>query len=104
MEQKRIIIPERQDDSIQILFWSIEEFMPVMFGLTFGLFLGGIKNIALCLGGGLLIAYLYRRTTLNNLPGLMLHLMYRYGIPVGGKQKNAPTRSFINPFIKRLFP
>jgi len=99
-----IEIPHRQDDSFQIFLWSFEEFVPVVIGLTLGLFLGGFRNILFGILMGLAMALLYRRLTDNSHDGILLHFLYRLGLPFTKKKKNQRNRTFINPFIKRLFP
>lgn len=103
-ERKGIRIPYHQDDMLQIAMFSADEFLLVVFGMVGGLWLGGILNILLCIAAGVGAAMMFRKTRLNSLDGLLLHILYRWGAPIVATRKGTKQRSFINPFINRQLP
>lgn len=92
---KKIDIPKRIDEPIHILVWTIDVFAPTMVGMVLGVI---TDKMALCLGAGLIISYVYSRHRDSKPNGFLLHCLYVIGIGF------CRGWSFINPYIKRFFP
>lgn len=90
-----IKIPTRADDSPRLLIWSVEQFLPIVAGFCFGIML---HQIFICTALGILLARYYGKFRDLHADGLAFHFFYHYGL--------FPTKkkSFVNPFIKILFP
>lgn len=90
-----IKIPQRIDDPPHILLWSADEILPMMLGLIIGII---IKQALICFLIGLGITNLYKRFRDNHPDGVLLHILYWYGL-VKGRAK-----SMKSPFVRNYFP
>lgn len=92
---KPVKLPRRVDEPPHLLLWSADEIVPMILGLTIGMMIGQALMLFLA---GLLITNLYRRFRDNHPDGYLLHMLYRWGVPV------TRASSFKNPFIRKYFP
>ncbi|WP_287961701.1 type IV conjugative transfer system protein TraL [Alcanivorax sp.] len=88
-------VPRGIDDPVRILWWRVDEFVPVMVGLLVGFI---VQQLLLCSLIGLICIRYYKRFNNSAADGLPLHFFYWCGY-VKGK-----GWSFINPFIRRFYP
>ncbi len=92
---KPVRIPQRVDEPPHLALWSADELMPMVIGLVVGMLIGK-AFICTCIGFGL--TYWYRRYREAHPDGYFVHLLYWVGIPI------TRSKTFINPFIRRLLP
>lgn len=88
-------IPRRIDEPPNLLLWTLDEFIPPIVGLLFGLM---VNHALPCMFLGFIATSFYRRYRDGHPDGYFVHMAYYYlGFPLKG-------RSFVNPFIKEFLP
>ncbi|WP_075881783.1 type IV conjugative transfer system protein TraL [Vreelandella massiliensis] len=88
-------IPTRCDEPVHIMFWRLDEMLPVFVGMCFGLLIG---QVMLCMAIGAIITHFFKKYLDLHPDGFMLHIVYWYGVT----RKKA--RLMINPYIRTLLP
>lgn len=90
---EEIKIPRYIDDPMQILFWSMDEFIPIGVGL-----IGGIitSHAFIGIGIGMFLAKIYRRVSEGKQDGMLFHMLYNTGI------WPAKSKTFINPYSRKF--
>lgn len=94
MEPKRI--PNQIDDPAILMFWSQDEFIPIVVVLTFGFFSGWLTTSFLA---AWLALKAFRRLRDGNPRGYFFHWFWWIGI--GGAKK---ARTIHNPFVREFRP
>lgn len=90
-----IELPRGVDDTHQILFWSIDELLPMFALMAVGVL---SDQLTLCLLLGVVAVRLLRKYRDNRPDGYLYHVLYWVGLaPVKGY-------SLINPYRRRFFP
>jgi conjugal transfer pilus assembly protein TraL len=92
---KPVKIPQRVDEPPHLALWSADELIPMLLGLVVGVLIG---KALICTGIGFTLTYWYRRYREAHPDGYFVHRMYWAGLPV------TVSKTFINPFIKRVLP
>lgn len=93
--RKPIKIPQRVDEFPHFLLWSLDEMAPLMFLVLIGML---FDALGICLVLGLVATNAYRRIRENSPDGILLHTLYKMGIPL------TKSKTMVNIFIRRLFP
>jgi conjugal transfer pilus assembly protein TraL len=88
-------IPRHADDPPHLLLWSMDEVVPIVAGITFGILVG---KMLICMGIGVIFSQVYKRFRDNHTDGYLVHALYWLGVPV------SPSKHFPNPFIRRFLP
>lgn len=91
-----IKIPDGIDEPMQVLFWRIDEVLPIGVGLVAGVLLA---QLTICLGIGLILARVYRRFCDNRPDGYVLHAIYWYMGTAGSKHTRSMPNSYEREFI-----
>lgn len=88
-------VPTYADEPPHFLLWSADEIIPLIFGFGMGIILNKIVVLTVA---GFLISHFYKKFRDQHSDGYLFHLFYWYGFGF------TRSKSFINPFIKILFP
>ena len=88
-------IPQRVDDPVHLLLWSLDEMAPIILGLVGGI---AVNQAMFGVVIGMVVSNFYRRYRDNHPDGYLLHMTYRAGFNFS----RAPT--MVNPFIRRFLP
>ena len=94
--QEPVYIPQRVDETPNLLIWSMDEAVPILLGLVVGIMLG---QALICSLVGLVMTYWYRKYRGSHPDGFFVHIFYWYGVP--GLSRG---RLFVNPFCRRFLP
>jgi len=94
MSEKPIEIPQHQDDPQWIMIWPIDELLPLVIGLCFGLFIG---QVFICTAIGFVISRFYKKAKSSHHNGFVLHWLYGHGLlwTKNRTLKNTYNRKFI---------
>lgn len=97
MSMEPVRIPDRIDEPPNVLFWRLDEAMPIGIGLVAGVLLA---QLTLCLLAGLVLARFYRRFCDNKPDGFLLHAVYWHmGAVPFAKTKRTMPNSYEREFI-----
>ena len=88
-------IPNRVDDPIHVLLWSLDELAPMFGGLILGMAVG---QAMIGFVVGLVVTNFYRRYRDSHPDGFLLHLVYWGGFLF------SKARTMVNPYVRRYFP
>lgn len=88
-------IPDYIDQPPHVMFWRLDEVMPIGIGLVAGILLA---QLIICTVVGLLLARFYRRFCDNRPDGYLLHAIYWYWGAISWK----PVRSMPNSYEKEF--
>lgn len=88
-------IPTRCDEPVHILFWRLDELLPVFIGMCIGLIIG---QVMLCMGAGFVVTHFFKKYVDQHPDGFLFHIVYWWGFT----RKKA--RLMINPYIRTLLP
>jgi conjugal transfer pilus assembly protein TraL len=89
-------IPAHIDEPPYLLFWRIDEVLPIGVGPVAGILLA---QLTICLGTGLVPARIYRRYCDNRPDGYLLHAIYWYMGAIGFKRNRSMPNSYERDFI-----
>ncbi|EKT4478446.1 MULTISPECIES: type IV conjugative transfer system protein TraL [Pseudomonas] len=95
MSSDFIQLPHEVDGPPMLLFWTLDEILPVISMLFVGIVVGKLLPMLIL---GIIIMHFYQKLLNANPDGLAMHLMYWYcGITVGRKLTipNPFSREFI---------
>ena len=95
MSSELIQLPHEVDGPPMLLFWTLDEILPVISMLFVGIVVGKLLPMLIL---GIIIMHFYQKLLNANPDGLAMHLMYWYcGITVGRKLTipNPFSREFI---------
>lgn len=96
MSSDPTVIPAHIDEPPHVLFWRLDEVMPIGIGLVAGVL---IAQLIICTGLGLVLARFYRRFCDNRPDGFLLHAIYWYMGSIGMKQTRTMPNSYEREFI-----
>jgi len=91
-----IKIPAYIDQPPHVMFWRLDEVMPIGIGLVAGVLLA---QLILCTVVGLLLARFYRRFCDNRPDGYLLHAIYWYWGAIGRKRVRSMPNSYEREFV-----
>jgi len=91
-----IKIPAHIDEPPYVLFWRLDEVLPIGVGLVAGIWLA---QLTICLVIGLVVARFYRRFCDNRPDGFLLHSIYWYMGAIGYKRPRTMPNSYERDFI-----
>lgn len=90
-----IAIPAHIDEPPYVMFWRLDEVMPIGIALVVGVLMA---QLTLCLIAGLITARFYRRYCDNRPDGYLLHALYWHLGLIGRK----PVRSMPNAYEREF--
>jgi conjugal transfer pilus assembly protein TraL len=93
--QEPVRIPAYLDDLPNILFWRLDEVLPIGIGLVAGVLLA---QLTLCTLVGVVLARVYRRFTDSRPDGYVLHAIYWYMGAIAWKTKRLMPNSYEREF------
>lgn len=96
MSNELVKIPAGIDEPPHVLFWRLDEVMPIGIGLVAGVLLA---QLIICTGVGLLLARFYRKFCDNRPDGYLLHAIYWYMGAVTSKVIRTMPNSYEREFI-----
>ena len=96
MSDEPVKIPAYIDEPPYLLFWRMDEVLPIGVGLVAGILLA---QLTICMLVGVVLARFYRRYCDNRPKGYMLHAVYWYMGRVGFKQHRTFPNSYERDFI-----
>lgn len=96
MSMEPVRIPDRIDEPPNVLFWRLDEVMPIGVGLVAGVLLA---QLTICLIAGLVLARFYRRFCDNKPDGYLLHAVYWHMGAIGSKNTRSMPNSYEREFI-----
>lgn len=88
-------IPIYADEPPHFLLWAVDEIMPILLGLGVGILMGHIFIATVI---GFVVSHFYKKFRDQHAGGYLYHLLYWYGFGF------TRSPSFINPYIRILFP
>lgn len=96
MSQEPVRIPAYIDDLPHVMFWRLDEVLPIGIGLVAGVLLA---QLTLCTVVGLVLARVYRRYCDNRPDGYLLHAIYWYMGSIGFKESRILPNSYQREYI-----
>ena len=89
-----IELPRAIDEPPTILLWSADEMAPLVLAIVLGMLIG---QAFICVLIGFFISHWYRRLLRSSQEGLLVHLLYWYGL--------GPTKchTLPNPYVKYFY-
>ncbi|PTZ29652.1 type IV conjugative transfer system protein TraL [Pseudomonas aeruginosa] len=91
-----IKIPAYIDQPPHVMFWRLDEVMPIGIGLVAGVLLA---QLILCTVVGLLLARFYRRFCDNRPDGYLLHAIYWHWGAISCKSVRSMPNSYEREFV-----
>jgi conjugal transfer pilus assembly protein TraL len=87
-------IPHYLDSQPQIFFWELDEFAPVIFFLAVGI---ATDTLSAWFPFIVVFSYVFARFKQNNMDGILVHLVYWYGVlPLNKRFTNGMAREFVS--------
>lgn len=84
MNEEMVVFPQYVDNFLPIMFWEMDDFIPLFLGFEGGLLASTIVDHPVIQIGGILIGIYasaqYIKTKKNNLSGLIFHKGYAFGV------------------------
>ncbi|MGM8936621.1 type IV conjugative transfer system protein TraL [Pseudomonas neustonica] len=96
MSQEPVRIPDRIDEPPNVLFWRLDEALPIGIGLVAGILLA---QLTICLLCGIVLARFYRRFCDNKPDGYLLHAVYWNLGAIGIHNTRTMPNSYEREFI-----
>ena len=89
-------IPAHIDEPPHVLFWRLDEVLPIGIGLVAGIWLA---QLIICSMLGIVLARFYRRFCDNRPDGFLLHAIYWYMDAISMKAPRTMPNSYEREFI-----
>ncbi|WP_373742099.1 type IV conjugative transfer system protein TraL [Neisseria sp.] len=84
MNEQKIVFPQYIDNYAPVMFWEVDDFIPVVAGFEIGVFADMFINHSMVqlfgIAFGCYLAKQYIKSKQNNLSGMLYHKLYRWGI------------------------
>lgn len=96
MSNDGVKIPAYIDEQPYVLFWRLDEVMPIGIALVAGVL---IAQLMICLVVGFVLARFYRRYCDNRPDGYLLHALYWYLGAISGKSARSMPNAYEREFI-----
>lgn len=89
-------IPAGIDDPPYVIFWRLDEVLPIGIGLVAGVLLA---QLIICTLAGVVLARFYRRFCDNRPDGYLLHAIYWYMGAISSKKTRVMPNAYEREFI-----
>lgn len=87
-------IPHYIDSQPQIFFWELDEFAPVVVLMGLGIM---TDTLTACIPFMFAFSYVFQRFKASQMEGILMHLVYWYGIlPLNKLFKNGMSREYVS--------
>ncbi|GAB3472821.1 conjugal transfer pilus assembly protein TraL [Azotobacter beijerinckii] len=96
MSNDGVRIPAYIDEPPYVLFWRIDEVMPIGIAMVAGVL---IAQLMVCLVVGFALARFYRRYCDNRPDGYLLHALYWHLGAISGKNARSMPNAYEREFI-----